>query len=700
MADLDLEEIKELHDKAYTHNQTTRISAADDRLFAYITQWDSSVLEDTQLGYKGEFNIIRKAVRDIMADLDSNPVQIDFEPKSQSRKGKDEANILNGIYLTRDRMNTSIEAKGNACQETVDCGIGGWELVTEYDSYRDGSKKQVIKRRPIYEFNNNAFPDPNAKLIDKSDARYWSILEPYTKEGYEDLHLELTGEETEVIPANFASPESSYVFPWVTGNELFYIVRFYHKQMVKDKILTMTDPMGQTIKLRESDLTLIMDELIEQGYEIVSEKKIKRWEVKCYIASGEKILKVSVIPGEKLPVIPMYGERAFVEGEEHYEGVIRLAKDPQRLRNFLMSYLGDMVARSPRSKPIFGAEQLAGFEYMYQINGADNNYPYLLQHLKDASGVALPMGPVGEIKPPELNGTMATLLEMTKGAVEDVANPGLPDDITDTDLSGSAIELIQSRMDQQSVLYRKNYKFAQRYDAEVFASMATVILDTPQTVTVTLPDGTRKQEEIMKQVVDGETGELVTLNDLTNMEFEVYAKLGRSYDSQEQKTREQLAEMAEAVRETDPVLHKALIYKIIELTNGVNMDDIKDYTRKQLILTGIKQPETDEEIAFAEQAANQPDAPDANMVLAMAEQGKAQAAQMREARLAELDKQNNANKDAEIQIKAYSAQTDREKLKVDAAQAGVNIRFTQEKIAGQRIQNARSVIEPFRARVN
>jgi len=695
---LDLEDIKEMFDKDYTHNQTTRISAADDRLFAYITQWDSSLMENSQLAYKGEFNIIRKAVRQIMADLRSNPVQIDFEPKAGSRD--DGADILDGLYLSDDRINLSIEAYDNASQEAVDCGIGGWELYTEYESNRAGDKNQVIRRRPIYEFNNVAFPDSNAKLMDKSDAKRWTILESYSKEGYEELVEELTGEDYDANPVNFATPETSYVFPWVTTNELYYVGRFYHKTLVKDKILTLKDPLGQPLKLRQSDLNLIMDELIEQGYEIVDEKSIKRWEVRLYIVSGERILKSYVVAGEHIPVIPIYGERAFIEGEEHYEGVYRLAKDPQRLRNFLMSYLGDMVSRSPRQKPIFGAEQIATYEFMYEQNGPDNNYPYLLQKLKDPQGNDLPRGPVGYLEPPAMPQALAALVELTRQSVEDVANPGLPQDIADPDLSGKAVELLQNRLDNQSMIYQQNLKHAKRYDAEVYASMAVTVYDAPRTVTITLPDGTRKQEEIMKTVVDEDTGELVTLNDLTNMEFEVYAKIGPAYSSQKQKTRDELGEMAEQVVNADPTLYKALLLKRLDLMDGVNMDDIREYANKQLMLLGFKKPETEEEIAFMQEAANQPEQPDAEMVLAMAEQEKAKAQQMREMRLASLDIQNVQTDKGKLQIDAFNAETNRQKVRVDAAKAGTEIQFTKTRTQGQVLDNMRKVVEPFRSRVN
>lgn len=704
---LTIEQIKKLHDAAYTNNQTTRINAADDRLFARISQWDSSLLDDTQLSYRGEFNIIRKATREIMADLRNNPVQVEFEPRADSREG--DVELIDGLYLSDDRVNTSLEAYDNASEETVDCGIGGWELYTEYESNRAGDRNQVIRRRPLYEFNNNCFPDPNAKLLDKSDAKYWSILEPYSKDGYIELHEELTGEDSKFVDPSFAYPEQSYVFPWVTGNEIYYVARFYHKAKIKDKILTLSDPLGQPLKLRESDLLnhrgeysdmSLMDELLEQGYEITSEKPIKRWQVKCYICSGEGILKEYTVAGEKIPVVVMYGERAFIEGEEQYEGVVRLAKDPQRLRNFLMSYLADMVSRSPRQKPIFAAEQIAGFENMYSLSGAENNFAYVLQHLKSPTGETLPLGPVGTLEPPTLPQGLDVLNGMARQAVEDVANPGLPKDIADADISGRAVELLQARLDNQSMIYQDHLKHAKRYDADVYASMAAEVYDAPRKVTLTLPDGQRKVVSIMDTVLDEETGELVTLNDLTNVEFEVFAKIGPSYKSKREKTREELGEMAIEVKESDPVLHKALIYKRLDLMDGINIADIKEYTNKQMMLAGFKKPETPEEIEFMEQSAGQEEQPDAEMVYAMAEQGKAQAAQMREQRLAQLDAANVQNNQAETQIKAFTAQTDRAKVEVEAQKVGAEITYTRVKTQGQQLDNVLKLTQPYRARVS
>ena len=698
---LDLDDLKKMQDKAYLHNQDTRERAADDAYFYWISNWDDSFLDQSNLRFRGEFNILRKAGRQINTDLSANEIQIDFMPKDESRT--DGADILDGIYRADDRRNQSQESYKNARGEAIVCGYGAWELYTEWKTSRGGDEEQVIRRRPIYEANNNTFWDPNAKLQDKSDACYVTHIEPYSPEGYRELVKDLTGEDPgEVQPANFATPEQSYVYPWLGGNgDVVYVGCMYHREMVKDKVLSFEDPLGQPMKLRESDLKEdgIMDELIDSGYKIVDEKEIKRWQVTKYYASGEMIIASYPIAGEHIPIIPMYGERAFVEGEEHYEGITRLAKDPQRLRNFQLSYLADIVSRSPRPKPIFNPEQVQGFEFMYEESGADNDYPYYLQNRMDANGNPLPVGPIAEMPEQRMPQALAASIELSRQAVEDVANPGVPQDIADVDLSGKAVTALQRRIDDQSMVYQESLKHAKRRDAEVYASMATDIHDTPKMMTMTLPDGSKKQVQIMEMVQDRETGELVVLNDLTNMEFEVFADVGPTYTTKKQETIEQLGAIAQAVAAVDPNLMTALTLQQLTLMDGIALDDIREYANKQLVLRGFKEPQTEEELQMLQQAAQQQGQPDPNMLLAQAEMLKGQAQIAREQRETARDAAKAQNDQAQTQIDVFKAQTDRASVQIDAQKAGAQINYDNIRAFGQQLDNVAKTAA-FRGRIS
>lgn len=685
---LELDELKRLHDKAYTHGQTTRDKASDDLIFANITQWDDNLLGESQLQYRGEFNIIRKARRDIQGKLRANPIQVDFEPEKDG--SDDQSDLLDGLYRSSDRINTSLESYNNATQESIDCGYGAWELFTEYESNAIGDQEQVIKRRPLYEACNNVFCDPNAKLIDKSDADYWSILVPYSEDGYKKLVSDLQGiPEEEVDMSSFASPNQAYVFPWVYDDDQYYVTRFYHRELVIEKNITLEDPFGQTLIMRDFELDKIEDELLDSGFEIIDEKKVERYRVTLYIASGSEIIHTQRIAGQELPVVPQYGERAFVEGEEHYEGITRLAKDPQRLRNFQLSYLADIVSRSPRRKPIFTQEQIAGFEFMYEDNGPDNNYPYLLQNSRDANGNPIPVGAIGEMPEQPMPQSLAVSIELSRQAVEDVANPGLPQNIADPDLSGRAVYALQNMIDNQYYVYQDNMKFAKRRDGEIYASMASEVYDTPREVTLTAPDGTRKTVQMMTMMVDEQSGEIIPVNDITGTEFKVYADIGHSYDTKREETLEKLAEMAVEVQQSDPVLYKAILLKRLNLMGGIGMDDIRDYANKQLVLMGFKKPETPEEQQILMQAQAQQGQPDPQ---AMALQMEGEARIM-EGQAALQDKVNDANK---IAVDQFNAETKRIDTVVKAQEAGVNIENTQADTQGKMIDNAQKAIQSLR----
>jgi len=552
----------------------------------------------------------------------------------------------------------------------------------------NGSKESLFP-----EANNNCFWDANARKLDKSDAKYVSILYKYTEDGYKDLVEDLTGERPESAEiSSFAFPEESYTFPWVAETKKIYVSCFYHKTKVKDKIITFIDPVGSELMVRESGVIDIMDEIIDSGYNVKEEREVKRWQVTKYIVSGKEIIKSYPIAGPNIPVVPVYGERTTVEGEEYYEGIVRLAKDPQRLRNFQMSYLADIVSQSPRNKPIFFPEQIAGFKSMYEINGSDNNYPYLLQNRKTEQGEDLPIGPAAQMPDQNIPPALAANIQLSREAVEDVANPALPQNLSDPDLSGKAVMALQSRLDQQNYQYQHNLKFAKRRDAEIWAGMASEIIDTPRNVMIETPDGQTKQVQIMETVIDSETGEAVVINDVSNLDFEVYAEIGQEYQTQKQQTREELIAIASGLDPADP-LRKIVMMKSLELMDGISLDDVRAYIRKQLLIMGIKEPETEEDQAMLQQEQEKGKQPDPSMVLAEAEGMKAQADVMREKRGMVKDKADIINKRTEIQIDAFNAKTNRSKVMIEAQDKGVSIQNKTIEAEGKHLDNQKKEFE-------
>lgn len=663
---LDHKEILELHDKAYNRGQVTRERAADDMVFYFVTQWDDNLLGESQLQYRGEFNILRKAGRQILSDLNTNPIQVDFDPVD----GTDEsgADVIDGMYRADMRNNTSQEAKDNALSEAVVCGVGAWELRNEYKSNRAGDMEQVIRRYPLYEANNNVFWDPNARLADKSDADYVSCLVAYSEDGYKKMKASLTGEDEDNVDPSFANPEISYAFPWLGGQDsIVYVARFFHRSKVKVTITVMQDMYGETKELDADQLKEQEDDLIDTGWTMVASRTIERYVVTRYIVSGEDILDKSVVPGEHIPVVPDYGERAFIEGEEHYEGITRLAKDPQRLRNFQLSYLADIVSRSPRQKPIFYPEQIQGFEDMYEDNGSDNNYPYLLQNMTDANGNPLPIGAQGTMPEQPIPQALMVAIQESRMAVDDVASPGLPQDIVDPDASGKAVLAMQNRLDMQSYVYQKNHKTAMRRDGEIYASMARDIYDTPREVVLTSIDGSSKKAMLNEVTLDPNTFEQVVQNDMRNMAFDVYADIGPSFQSVKAQNREELKELINGLPPGTPT-HSMMLNEYLTMIDGVAFKDIRDYANKQLILMGVREPQTEEEMMMVQQAqqAGQQQPDPAMMLAAQAEMQKAMNG-----------KQDADNKAMQLQLEAEKVRQSGDKNSIDFLKAKADFEKTR-----------------------
>ena len=87
-----------------------------------------------------------------------------------------------------------------------------------------------------------------------------------------------------------------------------------------------------------------------------------------YLLSGaEELEPRKRIAGTEIPVVPFYGQRRFIDNMERARGHIQKAMDPQRVYNSMISGLVEHNSLSPREKPIFDPEQVAGLEDVVKI---------------------------------------------------------------------------------------------------------------------------------------------------------------------------------------------------------------------------------------------------------------------------------------------------------------------------------------------
>ena len=613
-----LQEILERQDLAWVSSQDVRERSSDDLMFSRVTQWDDS-LDWCGLEYRGEFNLIWKERQRLLSEMRGNDIEAEFKPLDGA--DPDAADILNGLYRTDMRDNRSKEAVDVAVGDMIDAGFGAWRLITEYqNSDNDLDNRQVIKRVPIHEANNVVFFDPNAKRMDKSDARYCTIITTMTKEGAEELCEELGCEMPDI--STFSHTAQSYVFPWSNASKTYSIGEYYEREKKTEKIVIMEHPALGTKAYKRSEVKDVYDDMLAQGWRTVGQKTRDVYKVNKYIVSGSTILHgPELIAGEHIPVVPCYGNWYFVEGVEVWSGITRLAKDPQRLYNMQMSYLADIASGGLRRKPILTPEQVQGYAHLWED---PNKYRYLLLNSKDAQGNPLPGGPVSYTESENVPEATVALIQSARQNVEDVTSPGMPQDVLDPAASGKAIMAVQNRIDNQSFIYLDNLASAMRRDGEIYASMARVVIDTTREVVTTDRDGSEATATLMEQVQDMATGEWVTLNDLSRGRFDVYVDVGPAWASQRQQTRAELMQMMTVTQ--CPQLQSILQMQYLMLQEGQSMEILRTYARRNLLKMGVIEPSTEEDIAYMQRLQQQAQAqgPDPQQV-AVAQALQAQA---------------------------------------------------------------------------
>ncbi|MBD2802334.1 portal protein [Xenorhabdus sp. M] len=633
-----LEAILQRFDSDWTASEEARTEARNDLFFSRVSQWEDWLNQYTTLQYRGQFDVVRPVVRKLVAEMRQNPIDVLYRPKEMANP--DSADVLMGMYRTDMRHNTAKTSVNVAVREQIECGVGAWRLVTDYEDQDPTSNNQVIRRVPIHGACSHVIWDSNSKQMDKSDAKHCTIIHSLSKNGW-DSFAEEFGLDGDEIPS-FQSP-NTWVFPWFTQNTI-HVAEYYEVEEKKETVFIYQDPLsGEPVSYFQRDIKDVIDELADKGMAKISERKVKRRRIYKTILSCSAVLKDrELIAGEHIPIVPVFGEWGFVDDKEVYEGVVRLTKDGQRLRNMIMSFNADIVGRTPKKKPIFWPEQIAGYEHMY---GGTEDYPYYLMNRTGENNDELPPQPIAYMDNPEVPQANAYMLEAATSSVKEVASLGVNSDaVNGNQVAFDTINQLNMRSDLETYVFQDNLATAMRRDGEIYAAIVNDIYDVPRHVVMTLPDGSEKDVQVMNEVVDLMTGQRAVLNDVRGR-YECYTDVGPSFQSMKEQNRAEIGELMKSV----PVEHPAwnvLLLQFLSLLDGKGIDITREYATKQLVIQGLKKPETpEEEQWFAEAMQQSQQRQDPMMVAALAEQEKAQAELV-----------NAQTRAQETQIKAFTAQ--------------------------------------------
>lgn len=656
LANLHAEAVREF-DEIQKATEQERLQALQDRRFYSIAgaQWEGDVGDLYENKARFEFNHVHLAVIRVVNEYRNNRVTVDFQPADGSNNDEF-ADACDGLYRADEQRCSAHEAYDNGFEESTSGGMGAWRLRACYeDEEDDEDDRQRVAIEPIYDADTTVFFDLNAKRQDKADAKRCYVLTPYSRDAYE--------EEWGDDPSSWPREASQLHFDWATP-DIVWVAERYSVEEVKEQVRfyngLLADEGQEELKVTEAEIEAdpgLIERLAVTGYRLSRTKTVKRRKIRKVIMSGSRVLEdCGYIAGRCIPIVVTYGKRWVVDGVERFMGHVRLARDPQRLINMIMSWLAEMAARFDVEKPIVTPEQMVGHENMWAADNQER-YPYLLLNAQKDPNTKAPIpgsqAPAAYTKAPNIPPAMAALAQMAQQALQDLLGNQQAGEQLQPNMSGKAVELIQSRLDMQVFIYMSNFAKAMKRSGEIWLSMMKdIAVEESRRMKTVSSNGQAGSVVINQPVIDEKRNERVLKNDFGKASYDVVADVGPSSNSLRNAVVRALTGIATIT--DDPQTKQALTLATISNLEGEGLGDLREWARAKALRMGLIKPTEEEKQKLSEEMANQKPDPqtqyleaaareadakgvkaqaDTALVLAKAEQSKAETAKT----LAEMD---------------------------------------------------------------
>lgn len=574
-----------------------RSLAVEDIKFVHTEdgQWDENAIEKRKNRPRYTINRVAGAVDQVTGDQRQNRTDIKVRPVSGGAD-EDRADILNGLIRNIEAQSKASNAYDCAFDEMVAGGYGGWRVVTEFND--DDSFEQDIKIKPITSATTSIWFGPS-KEYDKRDAPFCFVTTLMPKDDFE-------AKFPDAQPVNWDQEQfnNSACATWFNReSDTVRVAEYWVKKPIKRTIALLSD--GRVID-KDAEKA-VLDEIAGLGVTIENERVVDSFRVEMFLMNGNEILKGPMKwAGKWIPVVPVFGKVTEIEGKSFVRGMVRPAKDPQRIYNYATSAAIEATALTPKDPVWMTTKQAAGHETRLKTFN-ERNDPFMFYNPD-------PQAPGA----PQRTGAPA----VQQGLIQQVSQAGI--DIHSTTgiepaslgnspelKSGKAIIAQQSMGDRGSFIYSDNLGKSIEYTGEILVDLIPKIYDTARVVRVMDIDGTSETVQINQEalddfnqpMIDNQTGEQVIVNDLTHGKYDVVIETGPAFNTQRQESAQQLIDLANG----NPIFGSVAIDLIAKNLNVLENDELTKRVRRLMIQQGTVDP-TEEEAE--ELGLNQPQQPD------------------------------------------------------------------------------------------
>lgn len=508
--------------------------AEDDLFFLSdddYAQWDAQQYNDRVKTGRPVITIdqLGQFVHQVVNDIRQNTPTINVIP-SDVKSSDATAKVLKGLIKEIEYYSNADEVYDTASMYSVKCSIGFIRIDHEYED--DGETQRLCLKRVVNPLS--IWLDPNSIEADGSDADYVFALEEISIEEFKER---FPGKN----PVCFEDPET----------------------------------------LKEDYITIAEHFYKEDG------KVIRK------LLSGQDELEETVFPSKYIPIVPVYGEEAWVKGKRQLYSLIRKSKGAQRMYNFWKSLETELLMKSPKAPVMAAVGQIEDFKEDW---ANPDKAMALRYHFNDAQGN--PVGAPQRLEPPTIptgvvNAARATIedIKSTMG----IYNAALGQVSNET--SGIAIQSRQRESDVATYHFADNLTRSITHVGRILIDAIPVVYDTPRILRII-----GAEDETQNVGVNGalHIDQLESV-DLTEGKYDVRVVTGASFTTRRQEAAQFLANMVN----TNPDMLKVVGDLLFKNMDFAGADAMAERIKKVMLPEVLDEAQSPEVLALQQQMQEQ-----------------------------------------------------------------------------------------------
>jgi hypothetical protein len=446
------------------------------------------------------------------------------------------AEIFDGIVRHIEYISDADVAYDTACENQVTYGEGYIRLLTEYCD--DDTFDQDIKIGRIRN-SFSVYMDPTIQDPCGADAEWCFITEDLLRDEYERQFPD-------------AQPLSSLEQQGVGDQSLS---QWINEDVVRIAEYFYAEYEKATLHLYPNNITVFADspdakQMKMMGIKPIKTRLVDRRKIKWCRINGYEILEEREWAGKWIPVIRVIGNEFEVDGRVFVSGIVRNAKDAQRMYNYWVSQEAEMLALAPKAPFIGYGGQFEGYESQWKTANT-TNWPYLEVNpdVTDGQGSVLPLP--ARAQPPMAS---SGLLQAKAGASDDIkSTTGQYDSslgATSNERSGKAILAREKQGDTGTYHYVDNLARAIRYCTRQIVDLIPKIYDTQRIARIIGVDGEANsaridpmQQEPVRKIVDQMGNTIEKIYNPGVGKYDVCVTTGPSYMTKRQEAMDAMSQI-------------------------------------------------------------------------------------------------------------------------------------------------------------